>query len=355
MASTYSATVLEDAVYVTSKQDGFQSFETRGSVYGALDAAIANTPALVPKSKLESLRVASGRTVKLDVFKKEAIGNGTARACSGSGNGATASVNLSWQTLSETFQLSTLDLAENNYSYEEMFQMRLAEKLKSLYKRIDSVVIANLEANYSAGAGTTWATFNNAFQVPLSDYDLATNRASFWLNKVKVDFMKNDLDMDNIEVVGSSEMTAIFSNMMNQREQTATNLGFQLEGLKPYFTNRITNNTGIYATNYVFQKGQMGLLTWVNKLEQLGKDIGTDVWGSFQDPRYGMTIGLKVKKSCTDNSSNITGAEADYIESFVLAIDVATPIAYSSDSNSGIYKYELDENNSTLSGSGSYV
>jgi hypothetical protein len=158
-----------------------------------------------------------------------------------------------------------------------------------------------------------------------------------------------------IHVVGEANMKAVFSSMLNQGQSTDTNLGFQFQGVTSSFSNRVTNNTGIYATGYAFEKGAFGFLTWTNGLSREGKDIGTDVWRTFVDPRYGLTIELKVKKACTDNSGTITGAEADYTEGFVMAVDVCTPIAYSSDSNTGIYKYELNEDSTVQSGSGSYV
>jgi hypothetical protein len=143
--------------------------------------------------------------------------------------------------------------------------------------------------------------------------------------------------------------------MLAQGNSTATDLAFQFGNFSADFTNRLDNNTGIYATGYVFEKGAFGFLTWINGLHREGKDIGTDVWTRFQDPRYGMDLELKVKKACADNSSIGSGMQADYTEGFVISVDVATPVAYNSDDNTGIYKYELNEDNTVLSGSGSYV
>lgn len=355
MADTYSATLLQDAIYKASKKDTFQSFETRGSVYGALDAAVAQTDLLLPKSTVESIRKASGQTEKVNVFKKESNGTGTVRKCTGSGAGATAQVTLSWSTLAEEFSMSELQMSANQYQYAEIFQARFEERLKSLYKRIDSAIIAALEAAYTVGAGDSFGTFNDAFQVPLSAYDMSSNRNATWLNKVKADMMKNDFEPDMLEMVGDANLSAVLRSMLAQGNNTATNLAFQLEAFMARFSNRVSNNTGIYATGYAYQKGAFGLLTWTNELSRKGRDIGTDTWGTFIEPRYGLEIELKTKRACADNSADVTGAQADLTEGFVMAIDIATPFAYSSDSNSGIYKYELNEDDSVQSGSGSYV
>jgi len=354
MATTYSATLLQAAIYKASQSDMFQKFETRGSVYGALDAALAQKNLLLPNSTIEKLKKASSQTEKIYTFVKEANGNGTARACSGSGDGATASTTLSWSTLSETFQISYLDMAQNDYSYEEMFELRLRQRLLSIYSRLDTIVVDALEANYTEGLGTEFTKFNDASQVPLSAYDLTTNTAAFWLNRAKVDARRNDINMDNLHFVGDPALAGIVSSMGNQGAGNVTNLGFQFQGVGFSHTNRLENNTGRYATGYMFEKGMFTLLTWANKLARDGKDIGTDVWTTFQDPRYGFTMELKVKKRCNDNTSKGAGMEADYDESFVISFDYATPFAYTSDSNSGVYKYEFDADNDVQSGSGSY-
>lgn len=276
MADTYSATLLQDAIYKASMKDTFQAFETRGSVYGALDAAVGQTDLLLPKSTVQSIRKASGQTEKVNVFKKESAGSGTARKCTGTGAGATAQVTLSWSTIVEEFSMSKLQMYANQYEFAEIFQARFEQKLKAIYKRIDSAIIAALEAAYTAGSGDSFTLFNDAFQVPLSAYDLASNRNATWLNKVKADMMKNDFEPDMLEMVGDSNLGAVLRSMLNQGNQTATNLAFQLEAFNARFSNRVSNNTGIYATGYAYQKGAFGLLTWtinchvkVQKLEQI--------------------------------------------------------------------------------------
>lgn len=351
---SFSPTVLQDSISNLAKNKQFVSRELRGSIYGALDTVAAQTELLVPKAELERVRQASSQTQKINVYNKIAAGSGTARKCTGSGTGTTAQSTLSWSTIVEEFALSYIEHEGNQIKYQAAFEYLLDQKLKAIYKRIDEKIVAAMEANYSAGDGDSFTLFNDAFQVPLSQYDIATTRAATWMNKVKADVMKNDFDPDMLQVVGDSNMKAVMSSMMNQGQYTETDLGFQFQGVDSAFTNRVTNNNGIYATGYIFEKGAMGLLTWTNQLSRNGENIGTDIWTTMVDPRYGLTMELKVKKACTDNSGSYAGAQADLVESFVIAIDVATPVAYNSDGNTGIYKYELNEDNTVSSGSGSY-
>lgn len=354
MASSYVQTLLLDALYKANNSDVFQSFEIRPSVYGALDAAWKMRNDILPAATIEGMKKSSARLNKIDVFKKEAAGAGTARKCTGTGDGSTARVTLSWQTVMEEFSISKLDLAQNNYTFQEMFSKRFNEKLKNLAKRIDAIVVAMLEANYTAGNGDNFVTFNNAFQVPESEWNLAANLASLWINSMKADMFKNDLDQDQIHMVGDANMQGIMNSLIAQGSANSVNTFFQMSGLTGSFTNRIVNNGGIKATGYGFQKGAFGILTWINQLESEGENTGTHIWTNFTMPRYGFKVGLKETITCADNSANVPGAEADSVHGYVLAVDISTPVQYSSDGNSGIYKYELDSDDNTLSGSGSY-
>jgi hypothetical protein len=238
-----------------------------------------------------------------------------------------------------------------------MYNRRFSEKMKALYQRIDEYVVSIMEANYSAGNGDSFTLFNDAFQVPLAQHDIANTRAALWLNKVKADFRKNDFSGDNMHFVGDSNLSAVFSAMMNQGTATETNLGFQFQGVTNNYTNRIINNTGIYATGYGFEKGAFGIIDWVDPIFKTGHDTGTDAWFSFVEPRYGMTIGVKYKKICKDNSSAIFSGmtmAADLHESWQFGVMVSVPVAYTSDANTCIYKYELSDDNTVQSGSGSY-
>jgi len=356
MASTYSATVLQDAILTAKKNDTFQSFETRGSVYGGLDAATQGIGLLLPKSTIQSIKEADQQTVKVDVFKREDEGVDTAFACDATGDGSTARQSLVWEPFVEKFRISHGDLAANRYTYEEMFQMRFEEKLKAFYKRVDEYIVSILEGAYSSGAGDSFTLYNDAFQVPSDDYDITTNRAARWLSKVKSDFMKNDFSGDNIRFLGNANLMEIVSSMQAQGNQTATNLGFQFQGVDFKFTNRITNNTGMYATAFGYENGAFGIIDWIDPLFRKGKDIGTDIWTSFIEPRYGIRMAMKVKRKCADNTSILSGMTmgADFEESFQIGAQVTVPTAYSSDAYSYISKYEFDEDNTVLSGSGSY-
>lgn len=351
MATT--ATQLLDAIAKAAQSDYFQANENRSISRGAWDAAWEGRNTLFSVGQLEAIKKSSRQPTKIDVFQKRANGTDTARACSGTGTQSTARYTLTYQTIVEKFSLSRLEFADNDFSYQEALAANLADRWRALHERLEAAAVAYLEANYTVGDGTIYDVYFNAHQVPLSNYDLSNNRAAMWLNKARAEMKQNKYSGPYV-LVGDPVMESVCMAMLNQGAGNAINSGFQFNGFEMKFSNEITNNTGIYATAYIFEKGLFGVVPWINMLSREGDDIGTDIWTTIGSPLYsGLTFELKVKKSCTDNSGTITGGQADLVESFVMAIEVAFIHAYSSDSNSGIYKYELDEDENVHSGSGS--
>lgn len=349
----YTATVLQDAIYKASKSDVFQSFEVRRSNYGALEAAFMSTNKLLPASEIASVKESLTQANRVLTFAKQPIGTRTARACAGSRTGTSASTTLSWSTIGDDFKIGFHEHMGNYMKYQETFNHLFSEAMRSNHQRLDALVVAALEANYSAGAGSHFTNFNNAKQVPISEHDIANNRAALWLNYVNAELEQNDISQ-GVRLVGDPFMKSNLSALMAQGGTTATDLSFQFSGMMANFTNRVTNNEGRDATGYIFQDGVIGIIPWTDPQYRNRIDDGADIWDSFPDPVYPINWELKVKRACEDNSGSFTGAEADRTESFVITASFAVPTAYTSDSNTGIYKYEHDNGGNIQSGSGSY-
>ncbi len=351
LAASYDATVLQDAIYKTSQKDEFQQNENRLSAYGAFEIAISQVNMLLPQTTLENIKKSSLQPTKINVFAKEAYGGGTVRKCTGSGNGLTAQVTLSYATIAEEFGMSTLEIAQNQYNYAEIFASRIQNKLRSFYKRWEAAAVASLESLKSHGSGTAYHNYHYAKQVPDTDWDLSVNRAANFMGKIQQEFQENDYD-GPIVIIGNPAFTRIWSLLNAQGIGTATNLSVGGDFIYKK-SNSIYNNTGVAATCYAFAPGMFGVIPWTNMLARTGADIGTDKWSVFNEPRFDITLEQKYKAACTDSSGSITGGEADLVEGFVDSVDLAFISAYSSTANTGIYKYELSTTAASHSGSGS--
>ena len=336
MATT--ATILQDAILKIGQQDGYWNAQndSRQSNYGALSAIMESTEKCIPASMLAEIKQATAQPTKIDVFVKEPLGTETARACSGTGSPTTNRTTLTYQGFQEQFALSEIEFAGNEVRKIDAFNHLLSEKLRSLRTRIDSAAVAFLEANKAVGggAGTIYTTIvADAKRVPNAD------KFNFF-NNVSVEMAENDYNGPYYNVSSTSNL-ALQRYDIAQGANNGTNLQFQMGDYLNKYTNRIVKGVGVTSTSFMFAPGQVGMIPWINTLSRTGKDIGTDSWSSFVDPATGMPIELKVKKTCVDNSANFAGAEADFLESYVLYTEIAFVKAFSSTTNTGIFKYEI--------------
>jgi len=333
----FTPTLLQDGILRVREVNGlgFQENERRRSAYGALEAANVGVDKLIPATTLTQLKEASAHATSVDVFVKEANGTLAARKCSGTGTGTTANVALSYQSFYEEFQISDVEHHGNRAKMADAFAHLLNERLKSLHSRVNAAAITDLEAKAVASAGTFGATVANATQFAAAD------RLNFF-NQMKTNLEENDFfgPYENVHSFSQSELVRYDQA---QGGANATNLQFQLGDYNHYASTGITNGVGVESTGYIFERGTFGMIPWINPTFRGGKDIGSDVWTTMADP-FGLlgTLELKVKKECADNSGSFTGAEADYVESYVLGLEVAFVSAYdSTGTNSGIYKTEV--------------
>jgi len=329
----FTPTVLQEAILRTSEVNGFgyKENETRPSRYGALEAFAEQVSGLVPASTLKAIKESSEQATSIDVFQREATGTGTARKCSGTGTGTTVNIPVTFATYAEEFQLSYLEHAGNRTKYAEAFNHLFNERIKSLLVRLDTDSVTYLEANKTtANAGTIITQVANAGQVLKADKDQ-------FFNKIKAEMEQNDYYSGIINVASTTQRELIRFDQA-QGGANATNLEFQMGDFMHKTTNRITNGLGVQSTSYMVAPGTIGAISWTNQLARDGKDIGTDQWSTFADPS-GLIgdIELKVKLECADNGA---GKEADYVESFVMAVEVAFISAYDSVLGAPIFKYE---------------
>jgi hypothetical protein len=314
--------------------------ELRMPRFGAAAALLDGAAGLIPG--LTALKKSSAQPIRIPVFNKIAAGSGTVRKCAGTGTGTTALVTPTFQGITEEFAISELEQVQNQVGKDKALAYLISQKAKAIYGRIDAIALAFLETKKSAvNLGSYFgALVASAKQVAQAD---------------KEDFfagMQAELKANNffgmMEFVAGYNLEVLYNKLMNQGKQNAENQAFTVENFIPNFT-AVANGTGVKATAYAFEPGTVGIFPWLNQLSRDGADIGTDTWTTFRLPAMpgmgeGLLVELKVKKGCADTTtanSAVIGAEADLVESYVLHVDLAPLAAYSSDTDTGVYKYEL--------------
>ncbi len=340
----YTPTILLDA-RSTMSPGTMQRNELRMPVFGALQAHLRNAPLLIPglagNDGTIDLHKFTGQPLSVPVRVRGAQGTGTTRKCAGSGTGTTALKPISYVPIVEEFAVSYLEMAKNNMSYTEALAFQLNERLRSANTRLEIISAAHLETIKSTvNNGTKYkTTVAGAKQVPY-------RKMKRFFGGLNAEMQRNDFS-GLLDIVASSNLAEEWEYIRRQGTGNAVNLGFAANDYEAYFSRFIGDGTDVEATAYAFAPGAIGVLPWTNQLARDGKDIGTDIWTIFNDPNTGIDWELKIKKGCADsspaNGGSVAGGEADYVESFVLSAEFAFTEAFASNSDTGVYKYEIME------------
>jgi hypothetical protein len=321
---------------VAAAQGRMASNELRMPIYGALDAHLDGRGLLSPNLDIQNLRKYTGQAVRIPVLKRGIDGAVTnARACADTGSAAGGFKNLNFITAHKGFQVSYLASVTNQFDYNKQVQAGLAECLRQLYTYLDQQAIAHYETIKSTvNGGTRYkTTVAGAKRIPNADYDRLPGRLT-------TEMMGNDF-AGLMDIVASPNFTDAWKYVQNQGAQNGQNLAYQTGDYRLYADRFIADGTGVDSTAYVHAPGTVAVFPWINQLHQQGQDIGTDVWTTFLDPYKNITWELKMKRQCLDNSANVAGGEADFVESWGLTGEFAYTEAYSSTADSGVYKYEV--------------
>jgi len=334
----YTSTVLlearaaiEDAIAGKINQN-----ELRIEKMGAIDAFVASTPSLIAggQTTLDNLKKSSRQATKINILKDLTSNIDTVRSCGATEEGDSAQMSLSYVTRSKGFRMSELLYADNDIGYQAAFNHNMARTMRWLHHKLDQDCIATLEANKSAVNAGSLNTFDSVLDT--MEVSLA-NQDSYWGNAY-AELMENKFVGPYFNVHTIAQI-ARWNRLMNQGAGNATNQQYQLGDFKNYASANFPAPSGSKDASYFFVPGTVGMVPWANALHRKGAVSGAETWTTFPDPLYPIIWELKIKSGCVDRSSITTGGEADLVTEFRLSAEFAYISAYTSNTDTGIYKY----------------
>lgn len=342
MFGAYAATeLLEARAFLEDAQAGkIQQNELRRPITGALNAYVASTPSLIlgGSGTLESIKNSHEQVTKVPVLTKLTADNGTVRKCGTTGTGDSAMVTLSYQTLYEGFAMSELLHDNNIVAYQAALRHNFMEKFRILHQRLEVLLAAHLEANKSA---VNNGSINN-FDIPTSTMQVAFANRNQMFASIMTEMAENNFmpEFMNVHSMGQ-KMYQFLQQLEGAGNQN--NLAPQQNGFIHHGSNLVTPPTGTENSSYIFVPGTVGIIgPWMNKLHRKGAVSGPDTWTTIPDPFIpGWVWELKIQTGCVDNSSVSVGREADLVTSFGISGEFAFVKAYTSNTDTGIYKYSL--------------
>lgn len=280
--------------------------------------------------ELASIRTAESRTVKAYMPVRGADGSGTGRAISHTGGiGASKAVTPSWNTLSETFQISKKRADNNEYNAAQIFKYELKSRVLSLIKRSAAAYNTLLVADKS---GVNAGGANGAFNGSADVYEVEKASADYYFDEIDAMMMQNRYD-GMVDIVCDAKAFARARRLANQGSGNATNTSFQF-GNKNIVGTTATLLSGYDGSSIVYPSGTVGFIPWIPTLNR--KDInamqienGVGDFGNIAIPELGINVALHAY-SKQANTSETGGAAQDAVTEFELSIDwayVSSPLS----------------------------
>lgn len=312
--------------------------ELRQPATGGFRAHRDSTPRLIlgGEETISKLRQGTAQATKVPVLDQLSGSVDANRACGASEEGDSALVSVTYQTVSKGFVINEDLHDSNDIKFGSVLMHDFDEIFKKLHLDLDTKAIANLEAAKSAVNDGSLNTFNagtDTMEVSLANKDN-------YFGSIMTEMGENDFDGEVFNVHSLAQNFEI-NRQRNQGAGNDQNLNWQFEDFVHYGTNKVTSATAAQSTSYIFVPGTVGVISWIKPKNRRGVTIGTDTWTTINDPFVpGLVWELKIKQVCKDNSGTIVGTEDDLQWQYRVSAEFAFMTAYTSDTDTGIYKYQ---------------
>jgi hypothetical protein len=337
MPSNLANTVMQD---LYKEESTFDKNEFRDPTTGALAAAIkqnSDAGALLDDDMRSKLDASFERDVQIPVINWQDPTIGTAETCAFQTEGLNSSlITVSKVPVTFGFAMAPTQHAENYVSYRKTFDTLLGMREQKVLKQLDTAVVAMLEANknqYWGGLSNPYAVSGNSLLVSQEGKeDLYNQLLSLGM---QMDFSQLS------DIVASASHGADVRRLAAQGAGNSVNQDFQFGGLNWFWSNQITNRTGIdldgagagtatgnaASTVYAIAPGSIGIHTSINHAYRgAGFSAGDgSEWSSVRLPKLGITAGLLYKSKCDDISayqaSGLSRQIAVPVESFLFSFN----------------------------------
>jgi len=327
----------------------FQDPELRRKQNPAFALALKNMTATFPDHM--ALRTREDRAVNAYIFKNRQPGNGTARAARPSGTkGDSMQVGLTWQTVSETFNISMKQGDANVFSYQEMLANELMQAVLNIHSRLGTIFLNYMYAHRNQlqlanpqGASADGVNF---------DYAIAGADNLYFFQKLR-SIMDQHYYRGQLDVIADSLSYMQAQKLRAQGAQNATNLTFQFDNMDIYNTTETIDSNSTLGTALAMPAGTFASLPWIPVQNRTGRGDYESYNGGYGtlDDALGLTVkeldaqgkvvdvplryAVYAYTQASDDQAN-NGYYQDQVTTFEISLDVAPTLAPLSGANESV-------------------
>lgn len=301
--------------------------------YGALDFFIEQTNASnsIINPELRDRAFASiGNTVQIPVIDYDGdVTVANVRSCViGDDENTSALYTVNWVTLAVGFTMVPQLYRNNEISYEHDFARKMEKVCRALATAMDVQAIAALEANKTQVFKDTlyYTVTSNSVQVPW----IARNE---FLGDTDA-LMRANAYPGQIHIIGNAGIFSTVAKLAQHDIYNDVNKRNEWAGKVFHYTNNISNESGIFASAFAVEDGNVGVLTRVDREALAGTVANFHEWDVVRLPFIDLPVGSHYYTAVGDQSGIAGAASEDMTcnvkEYFGFSVDVAFLVAYNS-------------------------
>ncbi len=315
--------------------------------YGALDFFIEQTNAansIINPNLRDRAFESIGNTVQVPVINYDGdVTVSNVRSCVIADDENTSALyTVNWVTLAVGFTMVPQLYRNNEISYEHDFARKMEKVCRALATAMDVLAIAALEANKTQVFKDSlyYTVTSNSVQIPWNA------RMEFLADMNAI--QRANAYPEMLHVIGGAGFDSLVRKMAEHDIYNDVNKRMEYDNKVFHYTNNITNEQGVFATGYIVEDGNVGVLTRVDREALSRTRANFHEWDVVRLPFIDLPVGSHYYTAVGDQSGIAGAASADMVcnvkEYFGFSVDVAFLVAYNSDAEhvaNPIIKVEL--------------
>lgn len=315
--------------------------EVRRSQYGAWDffqqQSKLSGGILTPEAKA-FIDKSAGQLVDIPVLNAQDVTISNVRSCVIPADTETSAlVRLTFVTYAFGFTMNPARHANNDVSYQELFDRKLEEYLIKLAATLDTAAANTLNTNrniyFPAAITAYYPVIANALQIPLEERNDFFNQLDAILKEMDYYTQPN--------IVGSTSLEPLIRRLFAQGAGNSVNEAFQFNSQRWFTTNRMLNAAGIGQTLFAIPDGYVATRNRNMPDNIMHSIIGSadnpiKEWGEAQMPIVNLKMGTYYTQDCADmtaldgGGARMAHLARTKVEGFAFDTDVCFVTAYNS-------------------------
>ena len=311
----------------------FDKNEHRLSEYGAFNFFVqqSRTNPLLTSEMRDKAVASMGKTLQMPVIDYDGtISISNVRSCTiADAENTSKFVGVTFATYAVGFTMVKAAYSNNEIDYMKDLERKYLKCARVLGAALDSAAISALDANKSQVFADTLIYTENADTIVVP----FTSREDI-LSDIEPMMNANDF-YGSVHIIGNAGVRSLLNKLNEKGANNIVDKTMEWAGKYFHFSNRISNDSGVYATFYAVEDGNVDILFRYDREAVLGtKSMVGHEWDVVTMPYLDIPVGLHYYQSVGDQHTIAGDATTDLTcavkEHFGFSVDVAFVVAYNS-------------------------